>query len=88
MPYGIYAQIKISPAQSHQEPLVQVANLFVGIGSYSRARYEKIAAWQQQNNGQLSLLPTADIRTLNPQNPLNFWWYMPQNSNDKAPTRK
>ncbi len=38
---------KIQPAQSNQEPLVQLADLFAGLGSYSRACYSRYQTWQK-----------------------------------------
>ncbi len=47
----------IVPCQSDHEPLVQLADLFVGMGSYSRAHYAQYPVWQQgHKTGQLSLL--------------------------------
>jgi hypothetical protein len=114
---------KITPCQSHTEPLIQVADLFVGLASYSRAAYERIKRWQQENrSGQIPMfvqtavqLSHADkercqviselnqlckkkrlgvsfhshqgLRTLNPNKPINFWWYTPQHIDAKAPSR-
>jgi hypothetical protein len=114
---------EILPCHSHKMPLVQVADLFVGMGSYSRSSHSKVMAWQrQQKEGQLplvaddtirlshrdrercqvivalnehckrrrlgvSLATYKGLRTLNPSLPINFWWYVPQSEEDKAPVR-
>ncbi|MBN8561060.1 MAG: hypothetical protein J0L70_11085 [Leptolyngbya sp. UWPOB_LEPTO1] len=36
----------------------------------------------------VSLQSSQGLRTFNPQNPINFWWYAPQHELDKAPTRQ
>jgi hypothetical protein len=38
---------EIQPAKSNQEPLVQLADLFAGLGSYSRACYGRYQSWQK-----------------------------------------
>lgn len=34
------------------------------------------------------LTKSRGLRTYQPENPINFWWYTPQHPNDKAPTKK
>ena len=54
---------KITPCESDKEPLIQLADLFAGIGSYSRANYHKLCTWKtQQNQGQLALLPEQPVK--------------------------
>lgn len=54
---------KITQCQSDQEPLIQLADFFAGIGSYSRANYHKLCAWKEQTpNQQLDLFPTSPVR--------------------------
>lgn len=35
----------------------------------------------------VSLRIYKGLKTFNPQNPINFWWYEPQHKEDKAPTK-
>ena len=39
--------LEIQPVQSSLEPLVQLADLFAGLGSYSRACYGRFQTWQK-----------------------------------------
>lgn len=39
------------------------------------------------NKLQVSLKTHRGLRTLNKDQPLNFWWYIPQNPHDKAPIK-
>lgn len=104
---------EIQPAKSNQEPLVQLADLFAGLGSYSRACYGRYQSWQKsplaaelshtdrercrviteldqrckRRRLGVSLKTHHGLRTLNPQKPINFWWYVPQHATDTAPTR-
>ena len=39
--------LAIQPAHSNLEPLVQLADLFAGLGSYSRACYGRLQTWQK-----------------------------------------
>lgn len=116
---------QITPCQSHQEPLIQMADLFVGLAVYSRSSYERFEQWQrnhsqqqmlfagQMPSGQLSrsdrercavlakldavckkqklgvsLKTNHGLRTFDPTNPINFWWYEPQHEEDKAPVKE
>ena len=36
----------------------------------------------------ISFRTCKGLKTFNPQNPINFWWYEPQRKDDKAPIRK
>ncbi len=36
----------------------------------------------------VSLETNRGLRTFNPMNPINFWWYEPQHERDKAPVRR
>ncbi|MCI0398372.1 MAG: DUF3800 domain-containing protein [Chloroflexi bacterium] len=110
---------EIIPCHSESEPLVQLADFFAGLASYSRAGYGRYEAWQQGHKSSsrsdpaglshsdrerclvldeldkrckrrrlgVSLRTHRGLRTMNPRNPLNFWWYIPQHTADKAPTR-
>jgi len=36
----------------------------------------------------VSLKTHRGLRTLNPESPINFWWYEPQHDADRAPTKR
>jgi len=56
-------QIKeITPSESHLEPLIQVADLLAGLGSYSYDKSRTYGEWKRQNSCQLEL----PIQTNNP----------------------
>lgn len=117
---------QITPCKSHEEPLVQIADLFVGLGVYSRISYGQYEHWSQDNRGQLALftnvistaakLSRSDrerccvldefdamckrqklgvslktnrgLKTFDPANPINFWWYESKHEGDKAPVKE
>lgn len=117
---------EIRPVKSHNKPLIQLADLFVGLGIFSREHYERFAFWEKGKSPQLrlrmfedqseaiktsradkerftvlaefnklckekrlgvSLKTNKGLKTFNPENPINFWWYDPQHLMDKAPTK-
>ncbi|MDD1724732.1 MAG: DUF3800 domain-containing protein [Methanospirillum sp.] len=120
--------LDIQPKQSHLEPFIQLADLFVGLGVYSREHYESIERWITCHNTQRTLFDLGEqedpdttfsrshqqrcllissfnkkckdnsldvslkthrgFRTLDPNKPINFWWYIPQHGRDRAPTTK
>lgn len=41
-----------------------------------------------KNKLSVSLRSSKGLRTRNPAERMNFWWYEPQHSKDKAPIRK
>ena len=46
-------QIKeLTPCKSHLEPLIQVADLFAGLGAYSYNGFSAYCEWQRQNSAQ------------------------------------
>lgn len=47
---------QIAPCKSHQEPLVQLADLFTGLAVYSRSSYVRYEEWQRTRSQQLALL--------------------------------
>ena len=49
----------ITPMASHLEPLIQVADLFAGLGVYSRQAFQKYEQWHANQGGQLSLFDEA-----------------------------
>jgi len=109
----------IIPSKSHQEPIIQVADLFAGLAVYSRNSYEIYEKWTllselekgtstiladfskadlercrilqyfnercKKNKMGVSLKQKRGLRTFNPSNPINFWWYEPQTEDDIAP---
>ncbi|MCB0035177.1 MAG: DUF3800 domain-containing protein [Anaerolineales bacterium] len=107
----------ITEQDSSQELLVQVADLFAGMGSYSRTSYDAYEAWinpmplfgsqrEMSNADQerckvievfdnlckkhrlgVSLKSNRGLMTYDPNNPINFWWYVPQHAEDKAPSK-
>jgi len=113
--------VEICEVRSSNNVLIQVADLFAGMGVYSRSNYEKYEEWLFQATRQRRLFPTditlsrsdkARCEVLNyfyesckknklgvslksqqglwtpdPKNPINFWLYVPQHPEDKAPTR-
>jgi hypothetical protein len=50
----------ICPRQSHCEPFIQLADLFVGLGVYSREHYESIERWMNQTDTQRTLFETDE----------------------------
>lgn len=51
--FGIH---KITPKKSHEEPLVQVADLFAGMGVYSRQEYDTYEKWLIDSAPQLDFI--------------------------------
>lgn len=114
----------VEEKESQAEPLIQLADLFVGLGCYSRDKYSVYKHWVETETGTMRLFaddqaPTiskvdrerclvlkrlvdsckrnslgvsinsqAGLKTPNPRNPVNFWWYTSQHAADKAPSRK
>jgi len=113
----------LSELSSKDEPLIQTADLFAGIGAYSRNNYERYCCLKDTHSGQASLfgsdtdatLSKGDddrcqliarivaackdkglsvsvdedhgLRTKYPTHRVNFWRYIPQREEDKAPLR-
>jgi hypothetical protein len=50
-----YSISKLEEVESHHAPLCQVADLFAGLGVYSRQAYDKFAFWTRRSSGQLEL---------------------------------
>ncbi len=46
---------EILPSKSHQEPLIQVADLLVGLGAYSYEKFETYRKWKEQNTSQSNM---------------------------------
>jgi len=112
---------RLKPCQSNEESLIQLADMFAGMASYSRNCYDKYCCWKEQSSGQ-GLLFESDItqsnadkersktiqefvikckkakmsisidrddglKTFNPNDPINFWPYIPQRPDDVDPIR-
>jgi hypothetical protein len=54
--------VELAPQDSKEEPLVQLADIFVGMGCFSLQKREKLQKWlqRQQHHNQQSLLPIDD----------------------------
>lgn len=114
---------ELEEGKSHEDPFLQIADLFAGMGTYSRNNYDILFEWLQSEGNDTPLLfdtkfertySNRDIerfkviqhlnkkykrkfavsldsfkglRTLDPDNSLNFWWYEPQSEYDQAPLR-
>lgn len=118
---------EVRPSCSKKYPLIQLADLFAGLGAYSYTCFHKYEAWKAANSGQasvfstetgysqdvsfsaidkerlpilhhvretarekalpLSLKTSRGLQTKNPKAPLNFWLYVPQRPEDRAPVR-
>jgi hypothetical protein len=50
----------VTPARSEDEPLIQVADLFVGLAAYSRAAYATYERWLGSPSDMLAALSAAD----------------------------
>jgi hypothetical protein len=66
------------------EPRVHMSNADV---ERCRLLAEFNAACKSKRLG-VSLKTHWGLRTLNPENPINFWWYEPQHDADRAPTKR
>ncbi len=115
---------RVVPSRSKDEPLVQLADMFVGMAIFSRQSYCGFENWKRANDKQSRLFPEPQsheilssgdrerfkvlqefdaackrqrlgvslrqyrgLRTLQPKNPINFWWYVPQHDQDRAPVK-
>ncbi len=116
---------EIKPVSSEKHILLQIADLFAGLGAFSYEKFNEYQTWLKEQSPQLPLLSETiefvkltkkmkerfvvlkkfdelckrykmgvslrtyrGLRTLNPENPLNFWLYEPQHPEDKAPTKR
>jgi len=55
--YGLFHNYKIRSIQeldSHDNPLIQVADLFAGIGAYSYSCHDKYVHWERDSTGQIA----------------------------------
>lgn len=58
---------QVTPCKSHQEPLVQLADLCAGLAAYSRSSYNTYEQWKRTSSQQLSLFTTTEQ-----ESPLGF----------------
>jgi hypothetical protein len=114
----------IKPTHSHEEPFIQLADYFAGLGAYSYGHHAKYHNWLQDLSGQnslfsnvaipevlsntekvrfplissftekskkykkkLSFQKTGGFKTNDPRENINFWLYVPQHFEDKAPVK-
>lgn len=75
---------------SPQAPLFEISEVQVKSSRIDKERFrvleEFVSSCKKARLG-VSLQSHARLRTLNPQNPINFWWYVPQHPEDRAPIR-
>ncbi len=57
--------LKIVEAHSTETPLCQVADLFAGLGVFSRKRYLQYCEWLERQSNQLPLFPAARAKLSN-----------------------
>jgi hypothetical protein len=58
---GALSQIEgVAPARSEAEPLIQVADLFVGLSAYSRAAYDTYERWLAASSDTRLVLSASD----------------------------
>lgn len=116
----------IVPCCSHEQPLVQLADLFAGLAAFSYEKFEAYRSWAKSSSTSISpiadtielpirlsnsdrerfsvlaechrmcgarklgvsLLSSCGLRTRNPAKPVNFWLYVAQHQNDRAPVKQ
>jgi len=119
---------EVVPQKSHEEPIVQLADLYAGIARFSKEKGEEYFKWlcNEERKNQLMLFDVEDENNLNTSNktlarfnilrklnetcknykmrvslrtykylvtkdakkPINFWFYIPQHEEDKAPIKR
>jgi hypothetical protein len=57
--------ISISPIKSHEEPLIQLTDLFAEIGIFSKEHYPQFINWQKENNSQLGFFMPKTLNLSN-----------------------
>jgi hypothetical protein len=55
-----FAVIEVAPVTSHDEPLVQVADVFAGLAVYSRTSFDTWRSWHEASQPQLSFEPPVE----------------------------
>lgn len=53
---------EILPSKSHVEPLIQVADLLVGLGAYSYEKFETYRQWKEQNSSQSAMFKPSSYQ--------------------------
>jgi len=53
--YQAFNITEIRSVKSHQQPLLQLADLFAGLAVFSRTHFDEYQTWKRNNSGQLSL---------------------------------
>ncbi len=94
---------RVIPCVSSDQPIIQVADILVGMSIYSRMRTLEPTSTSSRSSVERDYLvdsfsnlcldhglridSNAGLRTQRPKIPINFWWYTPQHYEDRAPTR-
>ena len=115
----------IQQVDSTKVRLIQLADLFAGMASFSRSKFCEYRSWSELDSGQpqlfrlpedpvtssaasvdrfrilkfldelckdrklgVSLHSDRGLKTYDPNNPINFWVYIPQHLDDKAPQKR
>ena len=58
--------IVIKPTASHKHPIIQLADLFAGIGSYSWGHFERFIIWEKYRGQQSTLFPDMNKVSFSP----------------------
>jgi hypothetical protein len=53
--FSDYQILRIEELESHSSPLVQLADLFAGLGAYSHSSYEKFLEWKREESAQIPM---------------------------------
>ena len=53
--FSDYQILRIEELESHSNPLVQLADLFAGLGAYSHSSYEKFLEWKREESAQIPM---------------------------------
>lgn len=117
----------VNPQHSHEEPIIQMADLFAGMSRFSHEKGSEFIAWTKKKNEKIEpslFLPEENenseskadaarfsllekfyllckksrlgvsintreyLWTPKPENPINFWHYEVQHTEDKAPIKR
>lgn len=93
---GVYSRASYERFQQWQQLSSQQHSLFdffeenTKLSSADRERCQVLQVFDRlckKSKLGVSLKSARGLRTFAPQNPFNFWWYVPQHELDKAPTR-
>lgn len=72
------------PQQSRLVPLKKISRR----QKYRFKIYKLIKDWGEEHKYQISINSKRGFNSFNPDAPINFWFYVPQRLNDKAPTKE